>query len=397
MTQDNENKPHKGLVIISEMRLSLRQWAAAVAIVTLVAVATPRLWKHLERFQPGPDYRIPYQLSNDYWSFDWRLEKTGEAKPIVVLGDSVVWGEYVKSDGTLPHFLNRQAGQPDRFVNAGVNGLFPLALEGLVRYYGASLHDRQVIVVCNLLWLSSPEADMQADKAQNINHASLVPQFFPRIPCYRADANQRLGAAIERNVGFMGWVDHLQDAYFHQQSILQWTLAEDPDRPGRYPNAWKNPLGQITLVVPSGQGDDADRGPGSQRHKPWTAGGPHKTAFEWVDLKSSLQWAAFRTLGQAPPRPRQRRAGDRRPFQRAHDRCSGPGQIPGDPGRNNGLAGGKWGPARRARRIAQRALRRRQPSLDGRLRIAGPADQPVRGLPQVDASPLTHSERSAIL
>ena len=275
------------------MRLSLRQWAAVLAIVTLVVVATPRLWKHVERFDTGADYRIPYQLSNDYWLFDWRLQKIADAKPIVVLGDSVVWGEYVKSDGTLPHFLNQQAGQPDRFVNAGVNGLFPLALEGLVRDYGASLRDRKVIVVCNLLWLSSPKADMQAKKAESINHASLVPQFFPRIPCYRADANERLGAVIGRNVAFLGWVDHLQDAYFHQQSILQWTLDEDPNRPRYYPNAYKNPLAQITLAVPSGQGDDAERGAGSPRHKPWTADGARKTAFEWVDLESSLQWAAF--------------------------------------------------------------------------------------------------------
>lgn len=211
----------------------------------------------------------------------------------MVLGDSVVWGEYVKSDGTLPHFLNQQAGQPDRFVNAGVNGLFPLALEGLVRDYGTSLHDRKVIVVCNLLWLSSPRADMQAEKAESINHAPLVPQFFPRVPSYHADAAARLSAVIGRHVAFLGWVNHLENAYFHQQSILQWTLDEDPGRPRCYPNAYKDPLAQITLAVPSGEGDDADRGPGSPRHKPWTADGSRETAFEWVKLESSLQWAAF--------------------------------------------------------------------------------------------------------
>ena len=133
MAPDKEAKPSEPLLIISEMLLSLRQWAAVLAIVTLIAVATPRLWKQIERFDIGVDYRIPYQFSNDYWLFDWRLQKIADAKAIVVLGDSVVWGEYVKSDGTLPHFLNQQAGQPDRFANAGVNGLFPLALEGLVR------------------------------------------------------------------------------------------------------------------------------------------------------------------------------------------------------------------------------------------------------------------------
>jgi len=294
MAHDREATPQHGLLIISEMRLSLRQWLIALAIVTLVVVATPRLWKHLERFDIGSDYRIPYQLSNDYWLFNWRLQKTVEAKPVVVLGDSVVWGEYVKSDGTLPHFLNQQVEQADRFVNGGVNGLFPLALEGLVRNYGAPLHDRKVIVACNLLWLSSPKADMQSKKPESINHALLVPQFFPRVPSYQPDANERISAVIERNVDFLGWVNHLQDAYFHQQGILQWTLDEDPGPPQSYPNSYKNPLAQITMTIPSGEGDDAERGEGSPRHKPWTANKDiRKTSFEWVSLASSLQWAAF--------------------------------------------------------------------------------------------------------
>jgi hypothetical protein len=302
MTQDNEKKPYDPLLITNEMRLNLRLWVIVLAIVTLVIVATPRFWKQIERFETGADYRIPYQLSNDYWLYNWRLQKIAAAKPVVVLGDSVVWGQYVKSDGTLPHFLNQQSSEPDRFVNAGVNGLFPLAMEGLVRYYGTPLHDRKVIVVCNFLWLSSPKADMQTKKAENINHASLLPQFVPRVPCYQANANERLSAVIDRNVSFLGWVNHLQDCYFHQQSILQWTLAEDPNQPRCYPNSYKDPLAQIALAVPSGQVDDVDRGPGSPRHKPWTAIGVNKSAFAWVELASSLQWAAFQrtvTLLQA--------------------------------------------------------------------------------------------------
>ncbi len=292
MAHDPEATPREGLPIISEMRLTLRQWAAAVAIVALVMVATPRLWKGIERFDTGIDYRIPYQLNNDYWLFDWRLQKIGDTKSIVVLGDSVVWGQYVKSDGTLTHFLDRQAGQSDRFINAGVNGLYPLALEGLVRDYGTSFRGRKVIVVCNLLWLSNPEADMQK-RANSSNHLSLVPQFFPRIPGYRADVNERLAALVGRNVAFLGWVDHVQDVYFQQQSIPQWTLESDPNRPEYYPNAHKNPLAQIRLQIPSGQEDDAQRGEGSPAHKPWTDRGALRMPFEWVSLESSLQWAAF--------------------------------------------------------------------------------------------------------
>lgn len=298
MAPDHTNKQGERLLVTNEQRLDLRQWAVVLALVALVALVTPRLWKHLERFDTGSDYRIPYQLSNDYWLIEWRMQQTAAAKPVAVLGDSVVWGEYVKADGTLPHFLNRQAGQAERFVNAGINGLFPLSLEGLLRHYGGALHQRKVIVVCNLLWLSSPKADMQDDKAQDLNHAALVPQFCPNIPSYQADAGARLSAVIGRHVGFFAWANHLQCAYFNQQSLTRWTLDADANQPMCHPNSYRNPLGQITLAIPSGLADDAARGPGSARHKPWTAHASHTMAFEWVKLDSSLQWAAMqRTVG----------------------------------------------------------------------------------------------------
>ncbi len=283
------------------MRLTARQWLAALTIFLVVLVAVPQIWKRIERFAPGDDYRIPYALSSDYWLYARRLEgidveKGGAGTParIPVLGDSVVWGEYVRPDGTLTHFLNAQTGQPGRFVNAGVNGLFPLSLEGLVASYAGSLHDRKVIVHCNVLWMSSPKADLSIEKEETFNHASLVPQFFPKIPCYRADAATRLGAMAQRSVGFLGWVGHLDSVYFDQQSIPRWTLEEDDSDPPRRPNAWRNPLARITLRVPGEPKDDPQRGPSSARHKPWTAGGGTPTHFDWVPLNASLQWGAFR-------------------------------------------------------------------------------------------------------
>jgi hypothetical protein len=286
---------------VNEMRLGPRHWLAAVAILLGCAWGIPRLWKHVERFETGPDYRIPYQLSKDYWLYQWRLERIAAAAaapaPVPVLGDSVIWGEYVRPDGTLPHFLGQETGQPGRFVNCGVNGLFPLAMEGLLRDYGGSLRRCKVIVHCNVLWMSSPRADLSSKKEQEFNHSRLVPQFSPRIPCYRADASERLSAVIERHVGFFGWVSHLDNVSFDQRSIPAWTLQADDSQPPRYPNAWRDPLKQITLAVPTEADDDPDRGPASPRHKPWTAGEAAAPArFEWVDLDASLQWPAFQRL-----------------------------------------------------------------------------------------------------
>jgi hypothetical protein len=281
--------------MVNEMRLDLRQIVLALAIIVVTVGVTPWLWKSLERFETGPDYRIPYDLSKDYWLYQRRLHDKIDPQSIVLLGDSVVWGEYVLPDGTWSHFLNQETGQPGKFVNGGVNGLFPLALEGLVDHYGRALRHRKVILHCNLLWLSSPKADLQIAKEEKFNHSRLVPQFFPRIPCYKADANERLGAIVERNLDFSAWVNHLQNAYFGQKSILAWTLEDDGGDPPRYPNGYKDPFAQITFVVPGAPRVDPLRGPQSPRHKPWTEGGG-PASFEWVGLDTSLQWGAFRRV-----------------------------------------------------------------------------------------------------
>jgi len=203
-------------------------WILALAFAGTLLL--PRIWSRGQTFNPGPDYRIPYALSKDYWLYDQRLRDSVEPGRILALGDSVIWGEYVSADGTLSHFLNEQLGSP-RFVNAGINGLFPLALDGLVHTYGAGFKGRKVMLHCNLLWLSSAEADLSSTKEQQFNHVELVPQFRPRIPCYRASIDERLAIIASRHVELLQWSRHLQVAYFGGAGLAGWTLADD----GSYP------------------------------------------------------------------------------------------------------------------------------------------------------------------
>jgi hypothetical protein len=281
---------------VNEVRLNARQWLVAFVLLCLVALLAPHLWKRFERFDTGPDYRLPYAMSKDYWLYERRMDQVAVPGKIILLGDSVVWGEYVLPDGTLSHFLNQEAGVTDRFINGGLNGLFPLAQEGLVSYYSKSLRHQKLILHCNPLWMSSPKADLSAEKEQQFNHSGLVPQFFPRIPCYKADANERLSILVERQVGFIAWGGHLQNAYFDQKSIPNWTLEDDGGSPPHYPNSYKNPFAQITFVVPSAPRMDPERGPGSPRHKPWSSEAGGANHFDWVPLNSSLQWQAFRRV-----------------------------------------------------------------------------------------------------
>lgn len=281
----------------SDLRLTARQWLWVLGWVLLVVTATPTAWTWFERFETGPDYRLPYALSRDYWLYRRRFVREAHPGQVMVMGDSVVWGEYVRPDGTWTAFLNRSAEQGPHFVNAGVNGLFPLALEGLLDQDAPMPRGQKVLLQFNPLWLTSPQADLSSDKEERFNHARLVPQFLGRPACYRADVADRMGIVVQRAVPFLGWVNHIQDAYLDQKSLTGWTLADDGGDPPRYPNARRNPLARVTGRVPAEPITDPDRGPDSPRHRPWSGATPGRThgttRFEWVPLASSVQWAAF--------------------------------------------------------------------------------------------------------
>ena len=64
-----------------------------------------------ESFEPVPHYRVPYELSKDYWLYERWLDQL-PPDAISVVGDSVVWGEYTAHDGTLSRFLGDATGKP---------------------------------------------------------------------------------------------------------------------------------------------------------------------------------------------------------------------------------------------------------------------------------------------
>ena len=257
------------------VRLSGRQWAGIACVLVAAVVLVPAAWPAVERFGPGPDYRVPYALSADYWLFGrycrWAARQSGTP----FLGDSVIWGGYVEPDQTLPHYLGELSGR--RFLNMGVDGLHPAAMAGLVSYYAGALRDMDVVVHCNPLWMSSPRYDLQTERASAFNHPRLVPQFLPRIPSYHAPWSDRIDVVIGRSLPFFGWLDHLRLAYFDQMDIAAWTL-EHP---------YANPFVAPTRGLPEGQG------PGEHDARAWTERGLTQQDFPWVELDRSFQWGSF--------------------------------------------------------------------------------------------------------
>jgi hypothetical protein len=270
--------PEPAFRVSNAMRLSGRQLAGLAAFAAAIVLLAPPVWKRLEPLETGPDYRVPYALSGDYWHFE-RVARDAAARcDTVLFGDSVVWGQYVKPGQTLSHHLNEQAGRP-RFANLGADGMHPAALAGLIDYHGVAVAGKKVVLHCNPLWMSSARHDLTGEDEFRFNHPALVPQFAPRIPCYREEVSRRIGYVAERNVPFLGWAGHLQLAYFGQTSIPEWSLEHPYD----------NPLAAVTLKLPKPD-DDRLR----HRPRPWTEQGIQPQDFAWVEPEASFQWKSFR-------------------------------------------------------------------------------------------------------
>jgi hypothetical protein len=259
------------------LRLSGRDWLlVGTALLALIGLG-PILWERFDAFEPGPDYRIPYELSSDYWLYGRYNRHVCGRRRILVVGDSVIWGHYVPPNETLTHYLNDLAGQ-QRFVNLGLDGAHPAALEGLLRYFGPHLCGQLVLLHFNPLWISSARHDLQTDKEFHFNHPDLVSQFAVPIPCYKAPLLKRTWISIRRTIPFSNWVSHLRIAYYDGLDIPRWTL--------RHP--YSNPLAPLARGLPESAGIPEPVG------RTWVERGARKQDLAWVDLETSLQWRFFR-------------------------------------------------------------------------------------------------------
>lgn len=261
----------------NSVRLSVYELIFVFVVISVVFYFGPRLSEKIEKFEPEPDFRMPYALSNDYWLYSRCCRWASSKYDVLVIGDSVIWGHYVSPDNTLSRHLNQIIGK-DQFANLGVDGIHPVALSGLLKYYGRDISGKKIILHYNPLWMSSSKQDLQSTKEFHFNHPKLAPQFFPKIPCYEDPYSKRFSAVTQRYVPVLNWTSHLKITYFENMDIPSWTL----DHP------YKNPAGAVTLKIPSPQSNGLDK-PIS-----WIEKGTDKKDFPWVELETSLQWKFFR-------------------------------------------------------------------------------------------------------
>lgn len=277
--ETNQQQPQEPVAFSNGIRLTSREWLGVGLLSALLVICAPWLGKHAEQVFLEPDHRMPHDLSNDYWLYQRYVELATPQYDTLLIGDSVIWGEYVTRQETLSHYLNVMAGQ-ERFANLGLDGAHPLALSGLIEHYTGSVSGKKVLLQCNPLWMSSPRADLQDEEATNFNHPRLVPQFQVDIPVYKEEYSPRIGIVVERHLPLSQWTTHLQQAYYDRTDIPSWTLEHPYD----------NPFKPLTRGLPP-----ADN---SRRHldQPWYESGITQQDYPWVDLGNSLQWQAFQHL-----------------------------------------------------------------------------------------------------
>ena len=263
----------------NEQRLSLPEWTIVLLSFLIVAYLLPRVGSALEDFDPQPDFRLPFLLSDDYWMFRECARHASEHFPAVIVGDSFVWGQYVGMSETMSVEINR-ALKEEMVFNLGVNGLHPAAMWGMLQYYGEAIQNKGVILHLNLLWMSSDKRDLQGEEGFPFNHPRLIPQVSPQLSCYRPEFSERLGILVERNWKFLSWVRHVKQLYFENLDIPNWTFL----------NPYANPLAAVTFTLPP-----VDEGPRS-RPIPWTRQKMKAESFSWVPLERSFQWSSFQSL-----------------------------------------------------------------------------------------------------
>ncbi len=173
-----------------------------------------------------------------------------------------------------------ELGKGNLFANLGLDGIHPVAMLGLIKYYGESISNKDVILHLNLLWMTSKKHDLSDVEEFRFNHPRLVPQFYPNIRAYKAKFSQKVSVIIERYITLFNWINHLRLNYYENTDIKNWSMQ----------HPYENPLSVITLQAPL-----PENKPHSQPIS-WVERSMGKQDFPWVSLDDSFQWDSFKKV-----------------------------------------------------------------------------------------------------
>ena len=263
--------------------LQLKPLALAVtALIILIIVLgiVPRYIAGKQNPLIGKDFRLSYDLRDDYIGYRHIAEAVCKDRPAVFIGDSVVWGMYVDNANTIPALLNRKAGR-EEFGNLAVDGLHPVAMETLVKAYGGAIRGKRVYLYWNPLWMNSPLYDLSGDGEFSINHPRLLPQLDWRMKSYRAPLADRLGALLDRAFDYRAYLHHYRVAFLGNDDFKTW-IAKHPN---------ENLFEKLSYTY-----DPVEKKKNANSKIAWDKAGIAKQDWQFVEPGRSRQWRSFRAV-----------------------------------------------------------------------------------------------------
>jgi len=194
--------------------------------------------------------------------------------PTILVGDSVVWGQFADRDETLSHYLNFLTAQP-RFVNAGLDGMHPIALAELVEHHASALQKKDVVLQMNPLWLMIPKGPVPRELSDPLqNRPGLVPRLAAGT---NGTYQEKIEAAVARVLDgspIDWWIDRIADT---RADFLDWSM----DHP------YESPAMAMSAGLPASE----DTYPVKKR--PWKGTESAKLDYGWPVLHQHPQWKAF--------------------------------------------------------------------------------------------------------
>lgn len=256
--------------------LSLREWLVVALLVTLLLAIAPSIPFRPKSPVVERDYRIPYALSRRYDLYRRYTTLAANQFEILLVGDSVVWGQCCRRSQTLAHHLNELTKQP-RFANLGLDGMHPLALGELLEYHAPALTRKNIVVQFDPLWMIVENPDSSTRNPSLFNRPNLTPRLAAH---FKAPVKQAVGASWSRLVAASpldAWGERLADT---RVDFLAWSLN----------HPYESPLQAISATLPPSE---------DSRHLrlvPWSGKASERIDELWGDPDSHGEWAAFEQL-----------------------------------------------------------------------------------------------------
>ena len=257
--------------------LSLREWIVTALLLVGLGTSFYFGWYWWEKFEPGVDFRVTCwaERMSDYWTYARWCRYTRTRYKVFLMGDSVIWGQEVRNDETISHYLNEHYGE-ETIANLGIDGLHHAGIYGLVNSWGQYLDNQNIILQFNPLWMGSASRDLRGEGDYYFHHPRLIPQLSFRIH-YNRDLNTRLGYLAEHYFRLLPFVRHLMVNYYDNKSVSNWMLD----------NPYLNPFSAITFqstpVMVESQGRSLD----------WETKKLKVSDAPYIFPEESVQWAYF--------------------------------------------------------------------------------------------------------